>query len=294
MKYPDFIEELLLAKAYTDLTADEKQQVGEWLTNEEEYTKIRELLVGIESAFSKEEEEQVPAHIKTTLEQAFTKKYKAKRLLTMRWQLVATLSIAASLALVFYIGSLFNQQQKPTEVAINTPKKEEVKTTPKENANKEIAQLKAATESNIEEANELQKKELPPLPPLASIDENLIMDDDLEIAEGDDKVSRGKYRDVAKVIENENATVAVEEVIVQKKIQKSASPPTQRVPKKITEITTDEIQALPQRNDAYFTSPSVPAGTYDVEVFKIDNRFILGSSSLADNTDLLDLGVEVY
>lgn len=274
MRYPDFIEELLLAKAYTELTADEKQQVGEWLTNEEEYTKIRELLVGIESAFGDDKDDEAPAHLKTTLEQAFTKKYKAKRMLTIRWQAVVMITVAASLALIFYVGSLFQHNQKPTEVAMNTPQKEETNTpnivtkpsTPKVEKfeNEELA----ATDNNNQVRESLES--LSPPPAITELD---IVEDDIEV----DKEKYTKDRDIIATEKSGKKYIAVEEVAVQKMLPENASPAIQNIPK------------------MSYTSPSTAINTdiYNGDVTS-DRFYVLSSTSLAENTDLLELGVEVY
>ena len=267
MKYPDFIEELLLTKAYTNLTDKEKLQVSEWVDNEEEYTQIRELLLGIEGAFGTEEEELVPAHIQTTLEQAFAKKYKAKRMLTIRWQAVAMLTVAASLALIFYVGSLFQHNQKPTEIAMNEAKKEETITPNKPKVENLDNEDLAATESNNQSTEQL--KSLPQPPAISEVD---ILEDDFE-------ADMEKYRDISPVEKEIREPLAVDEVVIQKMVPKVAEPQIQHVP------------------EGSYTSPSAPIrkDTYELDEIKSANKYYsIGNTSLAENTDLLDLGVEVY
>ncbi len=270
MKYPDFIEELLLEKEYSALSDAEKQQVNEWVANEEEYTKIRELLLGIEGAVSQQDEEEVPEHIKNNLEQAFAKKHKAKRVLTLRWQLVATISIAASLALLFYVGSLFKQQQKPTEVAVKTPiEKEEDKANPKthvwENETKDSDKT-----IDTEDANEEAKKPLPTPPQPLEIES--VEDDVLEKYTVDEDMES----DVAPETEKIPARSLNEIVVVE--------------PKEKNKVVTEETLNAPQMS---FSSPTTPLKT-DVGRYTTEGKVSLGSASLSGNTDLLDLGVPVY
>ena len=109
MSYPDFIEELILAKLYTELSEVEKKQVAEWVSDEDEYNNIRQLLIGLNTAFIADEDE-VPAHIKNNLQQAFAQKYAPKKHSTFSWRAVAIVSIAASVALLVYVGVLFTKE----------------------------------------------------------------------------------------------------------------------------------------------------------------------------------------
>lgn len=278
MKYPDFIEELLLAKEYSTLTETEKLQVGEWVTNEDEYTEIRELLLGIESAFGEAEEDKTPAHIQATLEQAFAKKYKAKRMLTIRWQAVAMITVAASLALIFYVSTLFTNNIKPTEVAENLPKKEQ--SLPKSKIDKPIESIKP-------KANKGKEEVVPALPAPPAIelveetdlDEVKIVEEELNIVEDDIEANGDVARDV---ITEKKKQINLNEVVIVS-------------PKEIQKLEVDKIQALPQRS---YTSPSAPItmGTFDSKEITTSDRYykIIGSASLAENKDVLDLGVPVF
>ncbi len=129
MSYPDFIEELILAKLYTELSEVEKKQVAEWVSDEDEYNNIRQLLIGLNTAFIADEDE-VPAHIKNNLQQAFAQKYTPKKRSTFSWRAIAIVSIAASVALLVYVGVLFTKENttSPTAVTTETPTTEQAPT----------------------------------------------------------------------------------------------------------------------------------------------------------------------
>jgi cytoskeletal protein RodZ len=264
MRYPDFIEELLLKKEYSALSDAEKQQVNEWVANEEEYTKIRELLLGIEGVVSLQDEEDVPEHIKSNLERAFAKKYKAKRVLTLRWQLVATISIAASLALLFYVGSLFKQQQKPTEVAVKTPIEEE-----ENKANPKTHNWENETKDSDKTVDTEEAKKPLPQPP---IEIESIEDDVLEKYTVDEDIES----DVAPETEKMPVRSLNEIVVVE--------------PKEKNKVVTEETLNAPQMS---FSSPPTPLKT-DGGNYTVEGKVSLESVSLSGNTDLLDLGVPVY
>ena len=120
MRYPDFIEELMMAKSYAELSDAEKEQVAEWVSSEDEYNNIRQLLIGLNTAFTADEEQEAPAHIKTSLQQAFAQKYATKKRTTFSWRAVAIVSIAASVALLVYVGVLFTKENTTTPTAVNT------------------------------------------------------------------------------------------------------------------------------------------------------------------------------
>lgn len=141
MSYPDFIEELILAKPYAELSEAEREQMAEWVGSEEEYTNIRQLLIGLDTAFV-DDEEQAPEHIKTSLSQAFAQKYAPKKRTTLNWRVIAIVSIAASIALLVYVGVLFNQENiaPPTAVTTETPTTEQAPTEKPLSQEKEIKQ----------------------------------------------------------------------------------------------------------------------------------------------------------
>jgi len=148
MSYPDFIEELILAKSYPELSEAEKGQMTEWVGSEDEYNNIRQLLTGLNTAFIADEDE-APAHIKTSLQDAFAQKYATKKRTTFSWRAVAIISIAASVVLLVYVGVLFNQENttSPTAVTTETPTTEQVPTEKPLPQEKEIVENKDQNQS---------------------------------------------------------------------------------------------------------------------------------------------------
>lgn len=162
MNYPDFIEELILSKSYTQLSEAEKALLAEWVTDEQEYEAIRLLLKGIGAAA--QDSEQPPLAIKTSLQNAFAQKHPAKKRAALSWRAIAVTSIAASVVLVAYIGFLLTQDVAPP-VAVNRPQA----------ATEEapMEQLPAQTESKTQENKNTQNNTTlqPPQPAVISDDE---------------------------------------------------------------------------------------------------------------------------
>lgn len=268
MRYPDFIEELLLAKTYAELTNAENQTVKEFVANEEEYTKIRELLLGIEGAVDEQKKEVIPPHIENKLHKAFEAKHKAKKVFTMRWQLISTLSIAASLALIIYIGTLFKKQPQSTEVAVNTKTEQVKKDTPKTIE----SQPKTIEPTLKEEEEKATKKIIKPLPPPP-----------VEVAENETKelsVVEDDIEEIKVLEELELNTVNVEEVTVVEKRDIVKIPPKRQLNNNI------EVQ---ETYDSHIMPSSVESKPQALKKIASVN-----SVSAAEHTDLLDLGVAVY
>jgi hypothetical protein len=124
MKYPDFIEQLIVEKEYNQLTPTEKQQVMEWVDSETEYTAIRQLLAGIDAATEGEAEFIPSAGIKTDLQAAFNKKHNkpAGLKFTRNWVVIS--SVAASLLLVALSVWVFNRDEKQVVSKVDVPQTE--------------------------------------------------------------------------------------------------------------------------------------------------------------------------
>lgn len=258
MSYPDFIEELILKKEYSALTDAEKQQLSEWVGSEEEYTKIRQLLLGIEGATIAMDEEEVPTHVKNNLQEAFAKKYGSKKATSnVRWRTVAIVSIAASVALLVYVGTLFIQQSPQPQVAENIPtsKKQEEQTAKpdtdiQDNLPKPQPAKKELKSTDIEQMNN-GKEPVPPAP----LPEMAIVEDDAE-----------ELQELS--VEDEKRLAAPEKQLF---FNETTIPPSYTSP---ASPTLDEVEII------------IPEGDF----------LILPSQSIsvAENKDLLQLNVEVF
>lgn len=121
MKYPDFIEQLILEKSYAQLSAEEKAQVAEWVATEAEYTNIRSLLTTLEGAVESEIENPVPDRLKRQLTQSFEQKHSKqdqKGLIIFK-KYAVPLSIAASLLIIATVAGVLFTSAPPTVVAEN-------------------------------------------------------------------------------------------------------------------------------------------------------------------------------
>jgi hypothetical protein len=115
MKYPDFIEQLIIDKEYSQLTPAQKEQVGEWVQNEAEYTVIRQLLINVDAIAEGEQQLTPPTKIKTDLQQAFNKKHaNNKPKYSPNW--AVGLRVAASV-LVLAIAIFVYRQDKPEDIS---------------------------------------------------------------------------------------------------------------------------------------------------------------------------------
>lgn len=154
MKYPDFIEQLILEKSYAQLSAEEKAQVAEWVATEAEYTNIRSLLTTLEGAVKSEIENPVPDRLKRQLTQAFEQKHnkQSPKGLIIFKKYAVPLSIAASLLIIATVAGVLLTSVPPTVVAENkttpTPATETPVTPPTVNENP-IQKIEEVTPTNI-------------------------------------------------------------------------------------------------------------------------------------------------
>lgn len=255
MRYPDFIEELIMAKSYAELSEAEKEQVAEWVSSEDEYNNIRQLLIGLNTAFIADEEQEAPTHIKASLQQAFAQKYAPKKRTTFSWRAVAIVSIAASVALLVYVGVLFTKENTTTPTAVNT----EATTTEEAPTEKPILQ-----EEEKENKNNPQDQSLPPPPSMEQTIE----------------------RDL-----NSNAVIQSDDVAEYEAIediepsQESAAPETEMFEqtfKNLEKKESNSAPAAPQRLNA----PTDEGLKY--------KTITTNTVTVKDNSDLLDLSVTVY
>ncbi len=121
MKYPDFIEQLILEKSYAQLSAEEKAQVAEWVATEAEYTNIRSLLTTLEGAVESAMGNPVPDRLKRQLKQAFEQKHnkQSQKELIIFKKYAVPLSIAASLLIIATAAGVLLTSAPPTVVAEN-------------------------------------------------------------------------------------------------------------------------------------------------------------------------------
>ncbi|MDL5049924.1 hypothetical protein QQ054_28325 [Oscillatoria amoena NRMC-F 0135] len=121
MKYPDFIEQLILEKSYAQLSAEEKAQVAEWVATEAEYTNIRSLLTTLEGAVESAMGNPVPDRVKQQLTQAFEQKHnkQSQKGLIIFKKYAVPLSIAASLLIIATVAGVLFTSAPPTVVVEN-------------------------------------------------------------------------------------------------------------------------------------------------------------------------------
>lgn len=119
MKYPDFIEQLILEKDYTQLSAEERGQVAEWVSTEAEYNNIRNLLVNLEGVIDTSDPTLPSNDVKQQLAQAFARKHgkQNKKGLIVLKKYTTPLSIAASLVVIAVVTGVLLTRPAPTIVA---------------------------------------------------------------------------------------------------------------------------------------------------------------------------------
>lgn len=158
MKYPDFIEQLILEKDYTQLSAEERGQVAEWVSTEAEYNNIRNLLVNLERVIDTSDTILPSNDVKQQLVQAFARKHgkQPKRGFTVLKKYTTPLSIAASLVVIAVVTGVLLTRPAPTIVAEHKTEPSPVETpivTPKTNESpapkvQEVAPVTASTIDN--------------------------------------------------------------------------------------------------------------------------------------------------
>lgn len=121
MKYPDFIEQLILEKSFIQLSPEEKAQVAEWIATEAEYNNIRGLLTTLEGAVASGTENPVPGRVKQQLTQAFEQKHnkQSQMGLIILKKYAVPLSIAASLLVIATVAGVLLTSVPPAVVAEN-------------------------------------------------------------------------------------------------------------------------------------------------------------------------------
>lgn len=100
MKYPDFIEDIIISKAYAELTSEEKEKVAEFIGSEDEYTTVRSFLISMEKTVGEVETPLPSATAKDKLMASFDTKYTRKKPLLVSRRTMAVISVAASLTLL--------------------------------------------------------------------------------------------------------------------------------------------------------------------------------------------------
>jgi hypothetical protein len=119
MKYPDFIEQLILEKNYNQLSAEEKAQVAEWVSTEAEYNNIRSLLANLEGVIDTSNTLLPSNNVKQQLAQAFARRHdkQPKKGFTVLKKYTAPLSIAASLLILATMAVVLQTSPPATVVA---------------------------------------------------------------------------------------------------------------------------------------------------------------------------------
>ena len=142
----DNINELIMQKSFSQLSADEKKKAMEYAGSEEEYNTLRATLLAITTSFNAEEEVFADASLKSDLMNQFEKKFGKDnnriKIIPFYRQPLFQLAAAASIALlVFFTFPFLDNKQGEGQLAMNTAPKEE----PAEKASGETTEGAATT-----------------------------------------------------------------------------------------------------------------------------------------------------
>lgn len=134
MKYPDFIEKIIIEKNYNQLTTGEKAQVGEWIASEQEYNSIKNILAGIDMMATASPVSLPPPAIKQSLQHTFAGKHKRA---ILKRRLAYTFSgVAASVIIFLSLWVLFNDnspQEKKVVQNVPPAKEKQIPAPPPQN-----------------------------------------------------------------------------------------------------------------------------------------------------------------
>lgn len=127
MKFPDFIEQLILSKPYSQLTAEEKNSLSEYISNEDEYNTVKGFIANMQVALIDETTVQPALDTKTKLMATFVQTHKKKSGFGVIHgkRLLVGISVAASLVIAVGVVWVFLDREKtPDTIAVVDTKKE--------------------------------------------------------------------------------------------------------------------------------------------------------------------------
>lgn len=127
MKFPDFIEQLILSKPYSQLTAEEKNSLSEYISSEDEYNTVQAFIANMQTALANETPIQPALDAKAKLMATFAQTHKTKSGFGVIHgkRLLVGISVAASLAIAVGAVWVFMDREKtPDTIAVVDSKKE--------------------------------------------------------------------------------------------------------------------------------------------------------------------------